>query len=989
MYIKISWEQDFDDLMMFLFSKYGREIFTENGIGDQLDLNKFSKNFFNNKNTTADISVDENANVSGKSIIDYSVEFAKPLQRYNSHYLLWKELKKAYGLLVANEIIEKQIAGDIYINDFGGFGVCYCFNFSTYDIALSGLDMSRRMKISPPKSLESFIRQMEQFTVYAANSTTGATGLADILIVASHFIDKIIKTGYDGHIKIDDLKAYLIERITSFIYTLNWEFRGAQSAFTNISIYDKYFLENLVKDYVFVNGKSPKIETVQMIQKIFIESMNKELKRTNLTFPVTTACFSMENGNLKDRNFLNYIAEQNMEFGFINMFCGKTSVLSSCCFSGQQKTLTRSRGGIKYMSFEELYNLPHRPSKLNLTSFHNGSWCKSKIIRIPRNTNDMYKITTTNKKEFILTGNHINVTDSGDITTDKLTTNDFLAFNTRPLNALSKYNKNLTYEQGYLIGAYLGDGSKYKRKDSESYSITFSLGFKDEKDIHFLKTALQHWGIEKEIHTHKTENNVLFVNIYSKELFDIINEYVYGNYAHEKDLNLSILDQTLKFRNGIIDGWYMTDGGNSNRIYSTSKKLIDAGEWLFTSVGKNTVINISDRTGKNCVIIRGKKFNRNYPLYCIRWYEMGNKRSSLDIYKIINNTEFFKIKSIEKIDIKDEYVYCFEMEKEPYFTLPSGLITHNCRLRSDTSKKNEFFNSFGSGGTKIGSLGVVTVNFPRIAYNAIKTDNPEEFFLHEIKKSVSVTARINHSKRKIIKKRIELEAMPLYSLGHMSLDKQYSTYGVTGINEALEVMGYDITTKRGEKLVLKILNVINTENDKMDTRFKSPHNCEQVPAESSSAKLAKRDRMLKYQDTYEIYSNQFIPLSTNIDMIERLRIQGIFDEKFSGGSICHINIDKRITDKKIMKDLMLYAAETGTIYWAVNYVIKRCKNHHSWIDGDICPECGNSTLNAFTRVVGFFANVKNFSKVRRNLEFPSRVFYDIDEKENTKILKEF
>lgn len=627
MYLKISWESDFDTLMMYLFSKYGREIFTENGIGNQLDLNKFSKNFFNNQKATADVSVDANANVTGKSCIDYNFEFSKPLLRYNSHYLLWKELRKSYGLLRANEIIEKQITGEIYINDFGDIGRPYCFNFSCYDIALLGLPMTKKMTIKPPKSLESFIRQMEQAVVYFANSTLGATGIADVFIVAAYFVDKIINTGYDGHIQVykNSIDTYISEKIRSFIYTLNWNFRGNQSPFTNVSIYDSHFLDSLAKDYIFEEG-IPKKETIQKIQKLFIEGMNDELKRSNLTFPVTTACFKVENGIIKDEEFLDYIAKQNLEFGFINFYYGATSTLSSCC-----------------------------------------------------------------------------------------------------------------------------------------------------------------------------------------------------------------------------------------------------------------------------------------------------------------------------------------------------------RLRSD--RDNSFFSSFGAGSTKIGSLGVVTMNLPRLAYLSADSKNPDDCFIEHLKESVKVCAQINHSKRKIIKKRIDLNSMPLYSLGFMDLKKQYSTAGVNGLNESLEVLGYDIKTKKCENFVLKILDIINAENDRMEKRYKFPHNCEQTPSESSACKLAKRDMMLKYQDKYELYSNQFVPLTTQIDMLERLRLQGIFDNKFSGGAICHINIDHKITDVEKMKKLMIYAAKTGTIYWATNYAIKRCKDKHVWIDGDICPICGKEIDEVVTRVVGFFTIVKNWNRVRRELEFPQRVFY--------------
>lgn len=633
MYFKVSWHQDFADLMMHLWAKYGRDVFTENGIGDQLDLNKFSRDFFCNNTTTADISIDGNANVSGKSVIDYNFEFPKPLQKYNSHFLLWKQIRSSYGLQKANEIIEKQINGEIYINDFTNIGLPYCFNFSTYDIALEGLSMSRRMTIKPPNNLESFIRQIEQFVVYAANSTLGATGLADVLIVASYYVDKILESGYDGHIKIWDgtisdnnVNTYVSERLRSFIYTLNWEFRANQSPFTNISVYDDYFLENLAKDYIFPDGKSPNIYTIKIVQRQFIEAMNEELKRSELTFPVTTACFYVKDGEIKDKEFLNYIAEQNLKYGFINIYYGDSSTLSSCC-----------------------------------------------------------------------------------------------------------------------------------------------------------------------------------------------------------------------------------------------------------------------------------------------------------------------------------------------------------RLRSSTD--NEYFNSFGAGSTKIGSLGVVTQNLPRFAYIAVNDEDPDEKFKELIRESVRTIAIINNAKRNIIKKRIERNAMPLYKLGHMDLSKQYSTFGVTGLSEALEILGYDILSEEGEDFVLEILDIINNENDKMAKRFNAPHNCEQVPAESSAVKLAKRDRILKYQNLYELYSNQFIPLITEADMLDRLRLQGKFDDKFSGGAICHINIGESIKDRQTLVDLMEYAAGCGVVYWAVNYALKRCKNNHVFVDGNLCPICGRDVDHVVTRVVGFFTNVDNWNEIRRKVDWKNRQFY--------------
>lgn len=616
MYIKVDWEEDFNTLMMHLFSKYGRKMFTLDGIGDQLDLNKFAKNFFNNTTTAADVSVDANANVMGKSVIDFNFEFSKPLQRYNSYFLLWKELKRLYGLQVANELIEKQLSGEYYINDFTDVGRPYCFNFSTYDIVTNGLGMSNRMTIKPPKSLASFIRQVEQFTVYAANSTLGATGLADFLICCGGYADSIFKNGSDGHLQVDDPKTYIKELLTSFIYTINWEFRGNQSPFTNVSVYDREFLASLCPDY----NVDPFM--ADMVQKIFLEAFRDELKRTALTFPVLTACFMLDGNNkILDYEFKRFIAEENKDYGHINMYYGDTATLSSCC-----------------------------------------------------------------------------------------------------------------------------------------------------------------------------------------------------------------------------------------------------------------------------------------------------------------------------------------------------------RLRSE--RDNEYFNSFGAGSTKIGSLGVVTVNLPRLA---VLSDD----FFGSVARSVRNVARINNAKRHIIRKRIELGAMPLYSLGHMDLSKQYSTYGVTGLNEALEILGVDILSSEGKEFVLELLDVINGQNDLMQKQYKAPHNCEQVPAESSSVKLSTKDKHLgiKELDGYEFYSNQFIPLTTTANVLDRIKLQGAFDKKFSGGAICHINVGEKIDDVEQIMELMDYAAECGVVYWAINYALHRCDLGHCWVDGSTCPICGGEITDTITRVVGFFTSVKNWNSTRRTYDWPKRQFY--------------
>lgn len=618
---------------MYLKGKYPAKLFDMDGIGEQLDLSKFSKKFFS-VNTTADASIDANANVDDISVIAYGSELPKPYFRLNSYYMIWKELKRLYGLGVANEIVERQLTGDIYINDFHGIaaGQPYCYNYSTYDIMTKGLPMVQKIKSIPPKYLYSFKSQLEQFTIIAANSTLGATGLADLLVVMSYYVKNTLNTLSDAKFNFattEDAWKYVKENIVSFIYTINQPMRGNQSCFTNISVYDDVFLNSLKDDYIFPDGSSLDVELVKQLQDLFLSIMNDEMQRTPITFPITTACFAVdEDKNILDKSFIKFIAKHNQKYGFINIYCGSSSTLSSCC-----------------------------------------------------------------------------------------------------------------------------------------------------------------------------------------------------------------------------------------------------------------------------------------------------------------------------------------------------------RLRSD--KQNEYFNSFGSGSSKIGSLGVCTINLPRLAF---KYKNNEEDFHKELSRLVQMCSKINHAKRKLVQKRIDNGNHPLYTLGFINIDTQYSTVGINGFNECIEIFGYSILNVDGTEFGLRIIDTINQENDRCSKQYHTPHNAEQIPAESVSIKLASKDRLLKYQDQYDIYSNQFIPLVTNANMLDRIRLQGIFDKHFSGGAIAHINVDTPIEDLEQIETLIETCAKMGVVYFAINYVIAECENGHICVtNGDNCTICNGNIINKFTRIVGFLTNIKNWAKVRRDQDFPNRQWYsDVD-----------
>lgn len=316
-----------------------------------------------------------------------------------------------------------------------------------------------------------------------------------------------------------------------------------------------------------------------------------------------------------------------------------------------------------------------------------------------------------------------------------------------------------------------------------------------------------------------------------------------------------------------------------------------------------------------------------------------------------------------------------------FFTGSTSILSSCCRLRSEAD--HEYFNTFGAGGTKIGSLSVTTINLPRIAYEAkhdafmYGKENKEDLFIVKLIQMVRECAEVNAIKRHVIKTRIKNGNLPLYTLGFMDLKKQYSTCGLNGINEAVEILGYDILTKEGQDIVQKILETVNAVNKEQEKRFGYPHNCEQTPSENSAIKLAQADKIFGYNDKYEFYSNQFIPLTVQTDLLNRILLQGKFDHLMTGGAIMHINVAETIEDPKEIVELIISSAKQGVVYQAINYVINVCEDGHVSVGREDvkCPICGKDITDKLTRVVGFLTNTKNWHIKRRQHDFPERKFY--------------
>lgn len=745
---------------------------------------------------------------------------------------------------------------------------------------------------------------------------------------------------------------------------------SGNSVFWNISIFDKYYYNGLFDKFVFPDGSKPKWETLSSLQKFFMKWFNKERTKAVLTFPVVTFAGLTDNQQLKDKDYEEFVSQELSEGNAFFLYLDdNVASLSSCCFSADQKCLTRASNGINYMSFKELKNSNYNSNKNNLTIFHNGSWVKGVEVELPKR--EMYEIITANNKKIIVSDNHLNPSLDGDKLTTDLTENDYLLFNNNKLDAIPEKDESLTYEHGYIVGSFIGNGSFGSRRANEQiYEINFSMNKHSYKKIMTIIDKISN----NNSYLSSIYNNVYPVRISDKSLVAFIQKWTNwkeGTKSYSKELNLECLTQSFEFRQGILQGWYDTDGGNSNRCYTTSSKLAEHMEVLITSLGMNSIIDVFDRTNEK-VVIRECDYNRNYPLYCVRWYESKNKRSMANVFVLKNNSIYFKIKSIKKIDYKHDNIYCFEMKNknEPYFTLPNGLITHNCRLRNDISDQlNEFSYTLGGTGVMTGSMNVITMNLNKIIQDAV---NSNRDIFECVREQTQLIHKYQLAFKAWFKELQDADLLPVYSANFITLKKQFLTVGINGLVESAEFLNLEISNnKEYKEYSEKILKTISDENKISAKKYGCKFNTEFVPAENLGVKHAIWDKKSGYKVNRTCYNSYMYKVEDDeISILDKIILHGRqFMKYLDGGSALHLNLENYPT-KETFKKLLNVAVIEGCNYLCFNVKITICNdcNHIDKRTLMKCSKCGSKNIDYATRVIGYLKRVKSFSTPRQNEE---------------------
>ncbi len=337
MEIQLKLSKDFERCLEDMKKKYGEDFELINGLHpSQLDFSEFIDNFVD-KDTLADSSIDPNANANHKDIRSFMTEKGKSEDKLFGLNKIFMEIKKRWGLRTAKQWFEQEFSRGFYLNDSttaSYFPYCWANDFTR--LATEGLfflndGRSKRYNNEGPKHLTTYFDDVIEFVSFLSNRQSGAVGMPNVIVWAWYFWQKDVENGY--YMKNPDY--YLRQQFQKFIYRLNQPFlRIDQSAFTNVSIFDRPYLESLFGGVEFPDGTFAidHIEDLIECQKVFMEVVS-EIRETNMfTYPVLTYSLLYQNGAFQDEDFARWCSKHNIRWSDSNFFVSdNVGVLSNCC----------------------------------------------------------------------------------------------------------------------------------------------------------------------------------------------------------------------------------------------------------------------------------------------------------------------------------------------------------------------------------------------------------------------------------------------------------------------------------------------------------------------------------------------------------------------------------------------------------------------------------------------------------------------------------
>ena len=337
----------------------------------------------------------------------------------------------------------------------------------------------------------------------------------------------------------------------------------------------------------------------------------------------------------------------------------------------------------------------------------------------------------------------------------------------------------------------------------------------------------------------------------------------------------------------------------------------------------------------------------------------------------------------------------FEMTSKygtPYFSNyinsdmePSDVRSMCCRLRLDLRELRKKTGGFFGSGESTGSIGVVTINMPRIAYLA----NNKGDFYKRLDKQMDIAARSLRIKREVVTKLLN-EGLYPYTRKYLgSFSNHFSTIGLIGMNEVglnANWLRADMSNEKTQEFTKEVLNYMRNRLADYQEQYGDLYNLEATPAESTTFRLAKHDRkkwpMIKTagkQSDVPYYTNSSnLPVEYTVDIFDALDIQDDIQTLYTSGTVFHAFLGEKLPDWKAAANLVKTISENYKLpYYTLSPTYSICKEH-GYIAGEAneCPVCKQQT-EVYSRITGYYRPVQNWNDGKLQ-EYNNRTEYEIE-----------
>lgn len=336
----------------------------------------------------------------------------------------------------------------------------------------------------------------------------------------------------------------------------------------------------------------------------------------------------------------------------------------------------------------------------------------------------------------------------------------------------------------------------------------------------------------------------------------------------------------------------------------------------------------------------------------------------------------------------------FEMTAKygtPYFSnyinsdmQPGDVRSMCCRLRLDLRELRKKTGGFFGSGESTGSVGVVTINMPRLAYLSANKDD----FYTRLNHMMDLAARSLKIKRGVITRLLE-EGLYPYTRRYLgTFDNHFSTIGLIGMNEAglnANWLRADMTDRRTQEFTKEVLNHMRQRLSDYQQQYGDLYNLEATPAESTTYRLARHDKKrwpairtaAKQGETPYYTNSSHLPVDFTTDIFDALDIQDELQTLYTSGTVFHAFLGEKLPDWKAAAGLVKTIAENYQLpYYTLSPTYSICKEH-GYLAGEqsVCPHCGKPT-EIYSRITGYYRPVQNWNDGKLQ-EYADRTEYDI------------